>query len=713
MYAMPCQALQRFLFRPASQPDGPAPNTVIASQDSCPDNMTLEEYKEFCILPLGHHIQWANILLELAMPSLDFKKPETTLLLLQCIYQTGPPDPAPTPTGFASPTDEFHKSKRSTGFWGKTQSTTPACLPLSDSCDAPVGTASARSATVLRESHDFFRSDEKTHALLQCLTEALQRVKENWESSQALFTFVAIAARTLSLSACPTLQKCCLAFLATARDIAKGWVLSLKDKAHEAEDHNDRTHFIAKSVEVALICTSTFDVDDQHLGKILAVPGDASIFVQNAIVVQEREQSQPSKPEQHLAILDMHHKRLLHRCYKFIARHPAELDATRKSWSTYVPGNSGWRTVSDHWLTTDTLATQAVSANVHYNLLRGELLVNGLPLDQAPQSYRCQSLYSTLFGKAFVDAMPSTTAGFQFSAKRAFHGWSVQLGLSPDGDLIVRANKGTSTYETIPSRLVEGKYPSSFVHDHIHWLDIARNTIQFRPVHEPWNTTSSAVWTLFRASPSYNPLLDSIPQESGREAHTQWQLAKGDSSVVSLDSSTSLRISHVLDPLANAARIHCILQPFAGTDTLHINIPTLRLSFTLARHSSLLESKEFRSMAVDASQSLGTLVGLRSKIMLKHLTRDDRIVLIPESNVIAHHRHNSHVAVTVSKYTIHKVHAVHVDPMLGRLLDNGDLTCKLYLAYLHALTSSCLLDPLTNRTGTEQALTILKYAAVR
>lgn len=125
-----------------------------------------------------------------------------------------------------------------------------------------------------------------------------------------------------------------------------------------------------------------------------------------------------------------------------------------------------------------------VPRSIHYNLLSGELLVNGLPLDQPPQRYRAHPLYSTLFGKTIVEIMPSTTSGFQFSVKREFGGCTVQLRMSSNGEPIVRATKGDITYETIPSRLVEEAYPNSFVHDYVHWFNTATNTIQFRPVHE-------------------------------------------------------------------------------------------------------------------------------------------------------------------------------------------------------------------------------------
>lgn len=656
-YTMPSQALQRFLFRPASAPDGPEPNTVIASQDACPANMTLEEYKEMGTLPIGHRIQWANILLQLAMPSLDFKKPDTTLLFLQCAYQAGP-RPRVSPDLQSGPDRRSH----------------------------------------LRSSHDFFTSEGNGHSLLQRLTEALHRVKSNWESSQALSIFASLAARALSLSAFSSVQEACLKFLATCRNIAMSWVISLRDKSYAAVDHNDKTMFIAKSVEVALICTSTFDVDDRYLEFVLAGENNASILVQASIVIQEGEDSQASDREPLLSILDMRRKRLLPHVSNILAQHPAELDdAIKKAWSAYVPG-SAWRVASktaDDWMTTDTLATtQAASMSVHYNLLSGELLVDGLPLDQPPQEYRAHPLYSTLFGRTVVEIMPSTTPGFQFSTKREFEGFSLQLGMSSNGDLIVRAARDDITFETVPSRLVAKAYPISFVQDYVHWFNSATNTVQFRPVQEPWDSSSSTMWTL-------------------SSWESQWRLSKSGCSLVGVDSLTSRRVFHVLNPLADINRIHSILQPSGDTKLLLVSIPTLRLGFKLAQNSALLESKEFRSMVVDADQSLGTLVGLRSRLVLKHLARDDRMVLVPESGVVDYQRKESHISVAVSKESIHKVHALSVDPKLGRLLDNSELGCKLFLTYLHALTSFCLVDPLTRKTGTEQALTILKSAAVR
>ena len=60
-----------------------------------------------------------------------------------------------------------------------------------------------------------------------------------------------------------------------------------------------------------------------------------------------------------------------------------------------------------------------------------------------------------------------------------------------------------------------------------------------------------------------------------------------------------------------------------------------------------------------------------------------------------------------------KARSYFIDNQLGNLVDNGTLQSKLVLCYLHGLTSLNISDPLTGKTGTEQALSILTSAMVR
>jgi hypothetical protein len=109
---------------------------------------------------------------------------------------------------------------------------------------------------------------------------------------------------------------------------------------------------------------------------------------------------------------------------------------------------------------------------------------------------------------------------------------------------------------------------------------------------------------------------------------------------------------------------------------------------------------------------MGTLVGLKNRLILQSKA-GDRMMLLPEARV-KYERCDGHVSVRITAIDeIHQVHAVRVDEQLGRLVDSGDLGCKLFMAYLHALTSFCLPDTLTRLTGTEQAISILESCAVR
>lgn len=84
--------MQKFLTRPPHEPDGPPPNTIIAGQSERPGHLAPVEYKALASIPMGHRIQWQNILLQVTSPAVDFTKAETSMTVLQCIYQAGPPD---------------------------------------------------------------------------------------------------------------------------------------------------------------------------------------------------------------------------------------------------------------------------------------------------------------------------------------------------------------------------------------------------------------------------------------------------------------------------------------------------------------------------------------------------------------------------------------------------------------------------------------------
>ena len=647
-------ALQKFIFRPAESPNGPPHNVVIASQSDCPDGMSLGEYKELATLALGTRIQWLNILLQLAAPCVDLRKSETVLAVWQCIYQAG---------------------------------------PVADGCSS------------LRESHAIAGEHNVATKFLEVLYEALQRIKGNWESAQALSIFATTATRVLSLSSTPAIQNSSTEFLDSARGVCFGWVCLLRDKARDAVIDKERTEMISKCVEVALICTTCFDVDDHHLATILDMWKPASVLIQIAIVIRDGKRTLSHTPGSLMHILSLRFQRLLHRSYPLLAKNHHGLDdAIGQAWSAYQAGTD-WRAISndiDYWVFTKTAPTDGGDTlSVHYNLLTGELLVNGQPLDRLPKRYEDHPLYFTLFGRSAVEVMPSTVPGMQFSTKRECEGHVIHLGLHAytgrlTDDLLVRASTANQAYDIIPAWIFYGNFPTFHVDEFVHWYDWSSGSIQFRSIDEPWNSMSLSNWTLSR-----------------NEHGSQWRLKKSGMSLASLKSNTTKVLGHMISPLAPTSRIHTTLQPDGAL--VDVEIPTLRLGFSLEVGGSLLDSKQFRGMSVDSNQSLGCLIGLGSKLLLKHRSDGSRLVLVPEGRVSCarHGIDEGHISVSIERESTVTIHRFFVDDYLGRLNDNGSLHSKLVLAHMHALTSFCLPDPLTNKTGTEQALSILTSGAVR
>lgn len=67
-------SLQDFLRDTANEVKGPRssrPNAIIAKRAACPEGMSIGEYKAICSLTYGHRTRWMNILVQLALPSVD------------------------------------------------------------------------------------------------------------------------------------------------------------------------------------------------------------------------------------------------------------------------------------------------------------------------------------------------------------------------------------------------------------------------------------------------------------------------------------------------------------------------------------------------------------------------------------------------------------------------------------------------------------------
>ncbi|KAH7024585.1 uncharacterized protein B0I36DRAFT_416058 [Microdochium trichocladiopsis] len=636
-------AMQPFLYRPANNSCGPTPNVVIASQHECPQHMTLAEFRELCALPLGFKLQWQNMLRQLHAPSVDFNQLSTFVFHAQCITQAGPP--------FAD--------------------------------------------NVLRASHAILSDPVFSRTLLDGVVTATSRVAESWQSVEALRTFILIATRTLQLTTDPITVPQCVEYLASARNTVLGWAISLRDKARASTDTRIRNNFRHRAARCALICSMSFDMDQGHISSALQSSVAASQFLQCSLIAREGTDSE-SGSDSHDG-LTWQWKRLSHRAFRILSDcitggSRALDDAISSSWSGHR-AQKNWAPVSSQypeWLVGS--ACEMGAPVVRFNLLTGELLVNGLPLNRLPSDYESHSTYRTLFGRSIVEVMPKGSHGFPFSTNVPFAGYDVEFALN-SGELYVRATKGDRVLYYVPSRLLSGSYPEAFINDYVHFYDETTQTVSLRPLKKPWDVPRQP-WTL-----------------SHEAAGGRWQLCKDNMTVISLRTPTSKTLANILGTLEKEARIHCVLS--ANHRRLDIELPVLRSRFSLEAGDTAVSCRDFRGMVVDEDQQIGTLVGLFNKLVLKSTSSSsDRIVLVPNGTPQVK-RTPAHVSLQITEGPSTCLYAYRVDTLLGRLVDGGDLQSKLFLCLLHALTSFCMPDRLTSRTGTEEALRILQSAAVQ
>ena len=256
-----------------------------------------------------------------------------------------------------------------------------------------------------------------------------------------------------------------------------------------------------------------------------------------------------------------------------------------------------------------------------------------------------------------------------------------------DSELIIRARRQGEVHELLPVHTLDGDFPEAFVHDYAHWLHINTGFVEWRPLPHAWTPTSQN-WQM----------------RSG-------MLLRGSSRLIDLHTPTAKAVSTVLSPLEQATHVHITLD--CETEVLEVYLPRLKLDFFVRKGATQLESKQFRGMTVDCNQSFGTLTGLVNKLVLRGNTDSSRSAIIPHGDVLFEPE-GCHVRVHINTSTQHlSYHLYHIDPQLGRLVDNGSLKSKLFKCYLHAVTAHCLTDELTGRTGTEEALSTLASPSVQ
>ncbi|KAI6026973.1 hypothetical protein EDC04DRAFT_3092210 [Pisolithus marmoratus] len=631
-------------------------NEVLCRQADCDKDLSIHEFIAYGHLRSSPSLQWLNILREIRANTLTMRREEVHMLLAQAASQVGP--------------------------------------------------VSADGKLVW---HVELEQPRFRHSLLDELETLLSTVSGNWLEGPTMSTISFLVARMLSVASAVQDQSYhrALELLRTVREKTFCWVLELFQKLEQTTCEVQKAQFRGRLCDSATICRSTFDVGPDDAKQLLDSSRALEVLVCCAVVINN------NTPPESNALRGLSRLFVERDCR--LSRNLEELVGTAilggndgidrgiaHIWPGYRRGRR-WRRVGGRdcsWFTTNTSSSKTqCSQRVHFDVLSGTLLVDGRPMGRLPDEIRTDPTFTLLFGVQALDVLPGDMAGMEYTTRGLIDGYRVYFRMETD-ELIIRAKREADPYvfELVPSQKLVSDLPAALVENHVHWLNLSTQVLEARPIESIWKS-SPGNWRLHFSPGSHS-------------------MTKGDSRLIDIRSRTWQMLSERLQPLENPQNIIITLE---SSNTVSVDLPRYGLSFFI-NDDKELECRHPRGMVYDENQSAGTLIGLANKLILRPKAKladedNQRLILVPEGDV-SFARQDDHVKIVIDisgpASKRFRCQMFRIDTDFGCLVGNASLASNIYRAYLHALTSKpSSVDPLTQRTGTEEALSILRSAACR
>ena len=640
----------RRLFHPTFGGKPLLANEIIASQTHCPKSLTTTEFITFQSLRLGDRTQWIRLLRELSSSNLNFGTLEVGTLVTELALVVGPPD----------------------------------------------------EQSPLRAGHWVFQDPSFCIALTAQIKRRIESVAANWREGQTVQCLLVLLQRTWSLATSLEARKETEALLLYVRKVTYDWTRSLRHEICNATSTEVAQKRSQDALLAALLCRKTFNIEAAKP----EVPLDADmlvIFLECSFVLKENLPSKEARCIGRLSVfvrkLYVSDLKMVHRLETQLRRaiqllnHAVNLavnnvwaDAEGLSTRVFSP----WRLLSpphDGWVTSQSTSIDgSYIQSVHFSILDGTLLIDGHPLGRLPDEYTKHNLFLQIFGNRVFLTYPSSMRGMSYQFASLFENHQVHFGFRNGMPFMRTRAPNNRTMELVPQTVFLSKTPSHapdlplpLINDHVHWLDIDSQTIEIRSLATMWR------------SKQRNWVIDLRTSQARR----------GNSLLVDPRSPIFNRIATIIEPFEHRSKM-TVFQPQKNNISLHL--PGLELSFRVNSYG-LLESQQLRAV-IDVDQDAGTLYGIDSKLVVRDsAVPEERSVIVAMGSVEIEQSGN-HVRIRIShtgyyaRFLINKV--------LGRLECASEPRLIYFKAYCHAVTAFILPDPLTGRTGTDEAIHCLQ-----
>lgn len=305
-----------------------------------------------------------------------------------------------------------------------------------------------------------------------------------------------------------------------------------------------------------------------------------------------------------------------------------------------------------------------------------------------------------LFGNQSLLTYPSALPGMTYMLAVPMYGNAVHLGFR-HGVLVVQTCLGNEIFELIPREIFGDSasfdLPASLVDNCNHWMNIRTGLIEIRTAN-PWVPRMNSWY------------LDFYGRQASRPRPSPTRDLRHTSTLVDTHCPLFKAIARIFDKFEDSRQLG-VMQP--GLGRLTVFLRRLELTF-FVNTRGMLQCPQLNA-EIDTNQDAGTWYGLQSKIVLKEVVKKhdralgtwsfvplrQRIILTCLGG-LSYSRFGPHVTTVASTGTSYG--RFIINDVIGRL-DCAPEPRLLYAkAAYHAYTSFMIPDPLTGRTGTEEAV---------
>ncbi|PVH96294.1 hypothetical protein DM02DRAFT_687922 [Periconia macrospinosa] len=631
---------------------GPSSNKIISSQSKCPASLSFHEYTSFQSLFSSPACRWPRILIELGSSNMNFSNEACSKLISTLASLAGP--------------SGLKKSK-------------------------------------LRVAHRELSEPTFCEQLLAQITIRLRSIETNWRETHCMSMLVNLVLRLLVLCPASIVPKA-LVLLGAARSHLAMWMKALLTEFKSSTNLDAIGVCSQYILWSALICRRTFQVCvKSHFSRnfngtplvILDEPA-LRIYISATVCLQLgiKELTKTLSLELREAIVqDILLVSDLGPMLSTALRASPEVIADCLSEMGMISRAQDPRSIQllppphDCWIEM-ILAPRtpyARSQVLHFHVLAGHILVDNTPQGKLSDHFRTSPVLDELFGDTSLYAVSSGLPGMKYRLTICPLGNEIHVGIR-NGTVVVRVFKNGQLWEILDRSIFQvpgqafGDLPHPLVQDCIPFLDLQSHIVELR-------RKAGNKWILFKTDWRLN-------------MHN-WQVARSTANrtftLANYHGRFYQRVAATFRNFEDYSQI-IVYQPNQGP--LEVELRRLELKF-LVNQRLLFESQKL-GCEVPINQDAGCLYGLKSALLVQDVKNPvNRHVLVPFGKP-RWQRRGMHVEIVIQNDGNYARYAI--DPVLGRLASPAQPRLLYRKALIHALTSFIVPDPLTGRTGTEEAM---------